>query len=86
MNNTKSGAGEELLLLFCRAEARAKGVFVTDTGITIEGMPQAKRIGPKIPSGRDRSNEKVTTALGHAHKSRDGCEGDEVRPLRKHVL
>ena len=27
LKNTKSGAGEEFLLLFCRAEARAKGVF-----------------------------------------------------------
>ena len=35
MKPAESGAGEEFPLLFCRAEARAKGVvFFTDTGRT----------------------------------------------------
>ena len=31
MTNTKPGAGEEFVLVFCRAEARAKGVFCSKT-------------------------------------------------------
>ena len=36
LENTESGSGERLMLLRCKAKARAKGVFLfTDTGITL---------------------------------------------------
>ena len=38
MKNTKSGAGEEFLLLFCWAEACVKGMFLSQTPVGAERM------------------------------------------------